>query len=312
MNQRVRVNKVSQPADLPDRGDLQALARSLARFAPHDGSFSVADNAIQIASSTRTQGEKTYTLSQPSICIVAQGAKRVTLADDSFEYNASKMVVYAAEMPIRVEITEASKANPYYCLVIPISPERLNNLVLKIFPDGVPRTEQTRSVYVGDVSAQIVEAATRMMRIIEQQDDTDLLVPHMIDEILIRLLRSSVGPAVAQLGISDSYIERISKAINQIKQHYTASLKVEELARASSMSPSSFHAHFKAVTGVTPLKFQKILRLQKARELLHSGMMDVTTVAFTVGYASASQFSREYTREFGVSPSRETAGSVTA
>ena len=246
-----------------------------------------------------------YTLSQPSICIIPQGAKRVTINNYSFIYDASKMVVYAAELPIAVSIIQASVEQPYYCMVIPLDVDVLNRLTMRVFPEGLPKAERTKTIFVGDSSERIVNAARRMMETISLQEDTEFLVPHAIEEILLRLLRSPVGPAVAQIGVNDSKIERISSAISWIKQHFTDTLRVEELARNAGMSTSSFHAHFKEVTGVSPLQFQKTLRLQHAREQLRSGIFDVTSMAYQVGYASASQFSREYSRAFGIAPSKD-------
>ncbi|WP_218312258.1 AraC family transcriptional regulator [Alteromonas antoniana] len=291
----------------PAENDLRELTRLLAKYAPHDGGFDLAECPLHVVRSSVMFTEQMYTLSQPSICIVPQGAKHVTLAQDSFEYDQKRMVVYAAEVPIHVRVTRASVEKPYYCLVIPINPKALNRLVLKVFPNGVPRCEKTRAIYVGESNARLVNAARRMMEIIEQQEDIDLLVPHVIDEILLRLLRSPVGPAVAQIGIADSKIEKIANAISWIKAHFAETIKVDELAKRAGMSTSSFHTHFKEVTQRSPLQFQKILRLQEARELLRGNLLDVTSVAFQVGYASASQFSREYTREFGVPPSKDSA-----
>ena len=289
----------------PDNNDWQTLTQLLAKYAPHDGGFDIADNAIHIVRSSQPHEELTYMLSQPSICIIAQGAKRVMLAKESFEYDQSKMVVYAAEVPIHVMITQASVALPHFCLVIPINPKALNRLVQTVFADGVPKMEKMRAVYIGDTTANIVNAARRLMEIVAQQQDTDLLVPHTIDEILLRLLRSSAGPAIAQLGLSGSHVEKIANAISWIKGHYTHTIKVDALAKQVGMSTSSFHTHFKEVTQLSPLQFQKILRLQEARHLIRGGIMDVTHVAYQVGYTSASQFSREYTREFGIAPSKD-------
>lgn len=291
----------------PAENDLLALTQLLDKYTPHDGLFNIPDGPLHVVKSSVKYSEKMYTLAQPSICIVPQGAKQVALTHGGFEYDNRKMVVYAAEVPLHVTITQASVAAPYYCLVIPIDPKTLNRLVLKVFPNGVPKAEKTRAVYVGDTSAKLVNAARRLMEIIAHQEDTDLLVPHTIDEILMRLLRSPVGPSVAQIGVADSNIEKVSKAISWIKNNFSEAIKVDELAKHAGMSTSSFHSHFKQVTQLSPLQFQKVLRLQEARELIRGGIMDVTSVAFHVGYASASQFSREYTRAFGVAPSKDIA-----
>lgn len=289
----------------PHASQIQQLINRVSRFAPHDGNFSLLDGRIHIVKSSHSQTEKTFTLAQPSLCLVPQGAKQVSLGSEGFEYDASKMVLYAAEVPLKVTVTKASADKPYYCVVIPIDGKALNRQVLKVFSQGVPAAARTRAVYVGASGAQYVSAINRMFDVITQQDNTALLVPHIIDEILLRLLCSPVGAEVAQIGVVNSKIERISVAVSFIKKHYARPLKVEALAREAGMSLSSFHTHFKQVTQLTPGQFQKMLRLQHAREQVRQGISDVTRIAFDVGYASASQFSREYSREFGIAPSKD-------
>ena len=297
---------------LPDEGtkspapaDLQALIRLLSKYAPHDDGFDLTRHGVKVFKASKPQAEKTHMLSQPSICIVPQGSKSVSFATQSFAYDKTKMVVYAAEIPINVKVTQATTKEPYFCLVIPLEPHRLNELILKVFPNGVPKTDKSRAVYVGDSNPKIIKSAVRMMELIEQQEDVDLLVPLVIDEILIRLLRSPAGPSIAQIAITDSHAEKVAKAISWFKDNYAQTIKMEDLAKTAGMSISSFHTHFKAITAMSPLQFQKTLRLQEARHLIRTKMMDVSSAAFEVGYASPSQFSREYTREFGVTPSKD-------
>ncbi|TBX20316.1 hypothetical protein TK45_15660 [Bowmanella sp. JS7-9] len=290
---------------LPEPADLARLTQLLAGFAPYDGNFNVMDGTLHVVRASGVQAEQTHSHSEPSLCIVPQGAKSVALAQGGFEYDHKKMVVYAAQVPIRARVTRASPTEPFYCLVIPLNAKRLNELVLKVFPNGAPMGSKSRAVYVGDASAQIVKSACRLIELIAAQDNPDLLVPHTIDEILFRLLRSSAGAAIAQIGIRDSHMEKVSKSLHWLRQHYDQPFKVEELAQFAGMSVSSFHNHFKDITSMTPLQYQKVLRLQEARRLLQGRIMDITRVAYSVGYTSASQFSREYTREFGVAPSKD-------
>lgn len=290
-----------------DAEDLLKLVAQLTKYAPHDGTFTLPGSNLIVARSSQVQHERTFSLSRPSLCIVPQGAKSVSLVQGQFEYDASKMVLYAAEIPLKVKITEASVSEPHLCLVIPIDPMALDRLAVRVFPDGVPQTEKPRAVYVSESSPAIIKAAIRLMRVVEEQDSPGLLIPHTIDEIFLRLLSSNIGPQVAQIGILDSHIEKITKAIGWLKGNFSKPLKVEALARLAGMSVSSFHKHFKDVTAMSPLQFQKLLRLQTAREKLRANTSDVTHVAFEVGYTSTSQFSREYSREFGIAPSRESA-----
>lgn len=289
----------------PDVVDLQELTRLLAKYAPHDDGFDLIKGGVKVFRESKQGAERTYMLSQPSICIVPQGAKSVTVSHNSFEYDCSKMVVYAAEVPMSVRVTQASQDKPYYCMVIPIDPATLSALNVKVFPKGIPKTRKASAVYVGDSNRRILKSAIRLMETIEQQEDVDLLAPLIIDEILIRLLRSPAGAAIAQIGVSDSHAEKISKAISWLKKNYAQTVKMDDLAKIAGMSVSSFHTHFKSLTQMSPLQFQKTLRLQEARNMIRVNMMDISSAAFSVGYASTSQFSREYSREFGVSPSKD-------
>lgn len=290
-----------------DKEDFCALVARLNKLAPYDGSFDLTGERVNVMRASQTATERTYLLAQPSICIVPQGVKSVSLAQSKVEYleDPSSIVVYAAEVPINLKIIEASPEVPYFCLMIPLQPKKINELLLRVFPNGVPKTNKVHAVYVENSDPKIIQAATRLLELVEQQEYTELLVPLVIDEILIRLLTSPVGPAIAQIGLADSHAEKITQAIAWLKQNYAKPIKMEELAKITGMSVSSFHNHFKAITSMSPLQFQKTLRLQEARSLMRTKMMDVSTTAFAVGYTSTSQFSREYAREFGVPPSKD-------
>lgn len=290
---------------VPEYTDLQYLSKLLSRYAPHNDHFYIPKTNIQIVRSSHTDIEKTYMLSLPSVCIVPQGCKMVNYGKASFEYGETTMVVYAAQVPLKVNVTKASEDTPYLCMVIPIEPSRIHDLMLKVFPNGFPKSDNTRAVYVGKTQSKIIKSAIRMMEFIEQQESVDLLVPLMIDEILIRLLRSPAGAAIAQIGIQESHTSKINKAIDWINEHFMETIKIEELAKLSGMSVSAFHTHFKKITTLSPLQFQKIQRLEKARELIRKQMADISSTAFKVGYMSPTQFSREYRRYFGIAPSKD-------
>ncbi len=296
-------------AAIPELSDYASLTRLLAKYAPHDGGFELIKDGVKVFRESKLGSSKAYMLSQPSVCIVPQGAKSVSLSTAGFEYDRSKMVVYSAEIPMNVKITQASKEEPYFCMVIPIEQENLNRLNAKVFPNGVPKSDKTHAVYVGDSHPNIIKSSIRLIELIEQQENVDLLAPLIVDEILIWLLRSPVGPSIAQIGMVDSHAAKVSRAITWLKNNYTKPIKMEELAKVAGMSVSSFHIHFKNVTDMSPLQFQKTLRLNEARQLILTKMMDVSSAALEVGYASASQFSREYSREFGITPSKDVVGS---
>lgn len=286
---------------------LKSMASLLTKLTPYDGYFPLLENQVHVDRSSTLSSRQHCLLALPSICIVPQGAKHVSVMQAGAEYteNASTMVVYAAEVPLDYKITQASVDDPFFCLLLPLNKDRLIELMPRVFPNGVPKTEKASSVYVKGNDLQVMKACVRLLELIAEQEYVDLLVPLAIDEILIRLLKSSVGPAIAQLGVEDSHAQKVSKAITWIKDHYAQPIKMEQLAMLSSMSVSSFHTHFKSITSMSPLQYQKTVRLQHARHLIRSLSMDVSRAAFEVGYASSSQFSREYSRAFGVSPSRD-------
>ncbi len=293
--------------DVPAATDLAKLARLIGAYAPHDGPFTLSIPGLHAVRASRTSPEAAHVMSQCGLCIVAQGAKRVILGQNVYEYDASRMVVYSAEVPVAASIIRASKTEPYLCLVVNIDPQRIAELALKVFPHGLPKVQDTRAVCVGQSNARIVNAAVRLMELVAEPEEATLLAPLVIDEVLVRLLRSPVGASVAQIGVADSSVHKVAKAISWLRDNYAESMKVESLAQLANMSASSFHQHFKAVTSISPLQFQKVLRLQEARRLMLSMMMDVNTASLKVGYLSASQFSREYSRFFGSPPATDIA-----
>ncbi|MGO9114802.1 MAG: helix-turn-helix domain-containing protein, partial [Thermoguttaceae bacterium] len=172
---------------------------------------------------------------------------------------------------------------------------------------GLPPVQERRAVYVTPADASMVNAATRLMESLAHPGDTELLAPLVVDEILIRLLRSPIGVRVAQMGFAESGVYRVAKAISWLRANFSQPMKVEDLAGLVHMSISSFHEHFKSVTSMSPLHYQKMLRLQEARRLMLSAITDAGTASQRVGYLSASQFSREYSRFFGSAPTRDIA-----
>jgi transcriptional regulator GlxA family with amidase domain len=231
----------------------------------------------------------------------------VLLGQEVYAYEPARMVVFSVDLPVAAQVTRASHAEPYLCFKLDLDPHKIAELVLKVYPHGVPQVQEKRAVYVGQANAGIVNAATRLIELMAQAGDAELLAPLVIDEILIRLLRSPVGVRVAHIGLTDSSMHRVAKAVAWLRANFSQPMNVEELAALVGMSVSSFHQHFKAVTSMSPVQYQKVLRLQEARRLMVSTMIDVGTTSRQVGYLSASQFSRDYSRCFGSAPIRDIA-----
>jgi AraC-like DNA-binding protein len=224
-----------------------------------------------------------------------------------YEYDASRMIVFSVALPVASQITRASHSEPYLAFKLGLDPHKIAELVLKVYPHGLPPVQERRAVYVTPIDASLVNAATRLMTCLAQPGDVELLAPLVMDEILIRLLRGPIGVRVAQMGFAESSVHRIAKAISWLRANFSQPMKVEDLAEMVHMSVSSFHEHFKSVTSMSPLHYQKVLRLQEARRLMLSTIVDAGTASQRVGYLSASQFSREYSRFFGSAPTKDIA-----
>jgi AraC-like DNA-binding protein len=302
----VPLRRASNGADAVEP-DTAHLARLIAAYAPHDGSFDLRIPGVHVARFSRTNKECVHTLSLSSLCIVAQGAKTVIVGNEVFEYDASRMIVFSVALPVAAQVTRASQSEPYLSLRLDLDPHKIADLVLKVFPHGLPSAHERSAVYVTPAEECILNATRRLMECLAQPGDAELVAPLVMDEVLIRLLRSPIGVRVAQMGFAESSVNRVAKAISWLREIYSQPMKVEDLAEMVHMSLSSFHEHFKSVTSMSPLHYQKVLRLQEARRLMLSTMMDAGAASQRVGYLSPSQFSREYSRFFGSAPTKDIA-----
>jgi len=287
--------------------DTSKLAGLLAAYAPHDGSFDLRIPGLMVSRISRVNKECVHALRVSSLCIVAQGGKTVIVGDQVYEYDAAQMIVFSVALPVAAQVTQASPSQPYLSLRLELDPHKIAELVLKVYPRGLPPVQQRSAVYLTAVDDCMVNAAIRLMECLAHPGDAELLGPLVTEEILIRLLRSPIGIRVAQMGFAESSVQRIAKAISWLRENYSQPMKVEQLAEMVHMSVSSFHEHFKAVASMSPLQYQKVLRLQEARRLMLSAMVDAGTASQRVGYLSPSQFSREYSRFFGSAPTRDIA-----
>ena len=302
----VSIRRASNAVDQSDP-DMAKLARLLAAYAPHDGSFELAVPGLHASRFSRANTECFHAIRLPSLCIVAQGAKTTIVGQEVYEYDPSRMLVFSVALPIAAQITQASHSEPYLAFKLDLDPHKIAELVLKVYPHGLPPVQERRAVYVTPIDASVVNAATRLMSCLAQPGDAELLSPLVTDEILIRLLRGPIGVRVAQMGFAESSVHRVAKAISWLRANFSQPMKVEDLAEMVHMSVSSFHEHFKSVTSMSPLHYQKVLRLQEARRLMLSTITDAGTACQRVGYLSASQFSREYSRFFGSAPTKDIA-----
>ncbi|HTZ75003.1 MAG TPA: AraC family transcriptional regulator [Candidatus Aquilonibacter sp.] len=303
------ISRQLRPHDAGSEGEPHAskLARLIAAYAPHDGTFDLRIPGLHVSRFSRLNEGCVHGVQVPSVCFIAQGAKTIIVGQDLYEYDATRMLVFSVALPVAAQVTKASQSEPYLAFRMDLDPQKIAELVLKVYPQGVPPVKEKSAVYVSATDMGIVSAAARLVECLAQPGDAELIAPLITDEILVRLLRSPIGARVAQIGFAESSVQRVAKAISWLRANFSQPMRVEELAGLVHMSVSSFHDHFKSVTSMSPLHYQKVLRLQEARRLMLSAMADASAASRRVGYLSASQFSREYSRFFGCAPTKDIA-----
>jgi AraC-like DNA-binding protein len=285
--------------------DATELARLLSSHTPYDGDFPLRHAGLHAIRVSRPSTTVAHSVQSASVCIVVGGAKRVMIGEDSYEYAEGQLAFFSVDLPLAWQITRATHTDPYLVLKIDVNPERIVELAAKVFPRGIPQPSETKPLYVMDADAEVLDAATRLLRLMSHPLDAELLAPLVLDEILIRLLRSPMGARIAQLGAAESSLYRVGSAVSWLREHFDETVDVEQLAKHVNMSGTHFHRQFKAVTSMSPLQFQKALRLQEARRLMLTSNLDAGAAGRRVGYMSASQFTREYSRVFGTPPTRD-------
>ena len=242
---------------------------------------------------------------EPSICVVAQGAKRVLLGDDTYVYDAHHYLITAVHLPTMVQIIEASVTRPYLGLRLKLDLRTAAQLMVDSNLPVSREQQMDRGMATGRMTPELLDAFRRLVALLGQEQDIPILAPVIEREIIYRLLVGSQGRRLRQIATAGSHGHRLAGAIQWLKDHFSESLKVEDLAARTGMSASTFHHHFRSMTALSPLQYQKKLRLQEARRLMLVEQRDAATAAFEVGYESPSQFSREYKRLFGAPPLRD-------
>ena len=242
---------------------------------------------------------------EPVFCLAVQGAKRLLLGERDYVYDRSRFLVVAVDLPVMGAVIEASEDEPFLCIVL-----RLSRLAIVDILANLPAVETAdRSVGIvgGPTGPDLLDPVLRLVRLSGRPQEAVVLAPLYEREILYRLLAGPAGAVLRQMVKGDSRLGRIDRAIDWIKRHYNEPMRIERLAEVAGMSQASLHRHFRAVTSMSPLQFQKQMRLQEARRRLVAERLDAGSVGFSVGYESQSQFSREYARLFGAPPARDAA-----
>ncbi|PGM56067.1 AraC family transcriptional regulator [Bacillus sp. AFS053548] len=283
---------------------LSELIQIIDRNTSHEGVNETLINSLFFIRESNITDPK-YRVYKPSLCIVVSGVKELLLGNERFKYGPGNYLVASVDLPVTGQVIEATPSAPYLALKLEFNPSQ----ILEILTDTeIPTNSMEnakRAIFVNELEGSILDAVIRLARLLDSTEDIPILAPIFTKEILYRVLRGQNGSILQQIAIEGSTTNRISEVIEQIKANFYKSLRIEELAEIANMSVSSLHRHFKDVTAMSPLQFQKHLRLQEARLLLLSESSDAAEVAFRVGYESPSQFSREYSRLFGFPPKED-------
>jgi AraC-like DNA-binding protein len=270
-------------------------------FTDGEGQHPTAIRNLQIV---RSDGRTApaHRMYDPSLCLVVQGEKEASVGSQAYRFGAGEYLMLSVDLPVTGRVTQASPGQPFLCLVLALEPATVYGIVKELHQPEPAGPEAKRGIYQDRVDPDLADAMLRLLRCLKCESDTAVLAPFILGEITYRLLGSPHGFMVRQLGVAGSRTLRIAKAVDWIRSHYDQPLRMEHLAKLASMSQSAFFQHFKQVTTLSPLRYQKELRLQEARRLLSTELADAATAAFRVGYESPSQFSREYARMFGLPP----------
>ena len=244
---------------------------------------------------------------KPAFCFVVQGEKRALLGEEVFCYDPGYYLIFSVDLPLVFQVGEVSEEKPYLSLMMNLDPSLVASVIMESGLEIKKGGASVKGINVSSVDGELLDAVVRLIRLLETPHAQKVLVPHVMKEIIYRLLIGGQGARLSHLMNSEGDTRRIAKAIGQLRENFNQPLQIENMARELGMSVSGFHHHFKSVTAMSPLQFQKQIRLQEARRLMLSGDLDAASAGFRVGYDDASHFNREYKRLFGTPPQRDIA-----
>jgi AraC-like DNA-binding protein len=249
--------------------------------------------------------QPTSIMYEPRICVIAQGAKRVLLGDDTYVYDKQHFLITSVDLPTFVQIIKASREKPCLGLILKLDKREMSQLMVDSHLPPPHPQQSSRGMATGEVTLPLLSTFQRLIDLLDEPKDIPILAPIIKREIFYRLLVGDQGVRLRQMASTGSQSQQIARAVDWLRGNFTQPLRIDDLAAQVNMSTSTFHHHFRAVTAMSPLQYQKWLRLNEARRLLLAENQDATTAAFQVGYESPSQFSREYSRLFGAPPLRD-------
>ncbi|MBD2065968.1 AraC family transcriptional regulator [Leptolyngbya sp. FACHB-671] len=279
------------------------LAQRMARAITADGVIQPLQG-LRLARSSKMR-QKVYGVSNPTFCVIAQGRKEIYLGGNPYQYDPHNYLLATAELPIVSWVLEASEDQPYLGLQLCLDAALVGAVMVEIGQLPPQNQKAVKAIEVSPLDATLLDATVRLVRLLDSPTEARVLLPLITREIIYRLLVSEQGHRLRQMTILGGHTHRIAQSVERICREFNQPLYVEEIAREIGMSISSFHHHFKEVTAMSPLQFQKQLRLQEAQRLMIGEALDAATAGYRVGYDDASQFNREYKRLFGVTPMRD-------
>ena len=290
--------------ELSDADAVSVLAHAVGRFAQTDGDYTTAIPALTLHR-RGAPTEPLHCIYSLGLGVIAQGAKQVMLGDEVINYSPGRSMLTTIDLPVVSHVTQASVRKPFLGLLLTLDPRQIVQMASELDLPHPSRERTFRPVSIERLDEALLDALIRLVELLEEPALVPRLAPLIQQEITVRLLTGRYGPQLHHLVAVGSPSHQIAKAVAWLKQNFTHVLHVDDLAARTHMSPSTFRLHFRAITGMSPLQFQKQLRLQEARQLMLNQSLDAGHAGGRVGYESASQFSREYSRLFGAPPQRD-------
>lgn len=291
--QRIRINRTE-------------LIKRMNRAVSEDG-LSEPFPGIVLGRFSRPTEEQVYAMFKPSFCIIAQGSKEVHLGEQVFRYDPGHYLISTVVLPVVSQVVEASEEKPYLGFQLNLDPTVVASVMMESGLETKKAGASVTAMNVSPIEDELLEAALKLVKLLDTPEEMKFLAPLIVREIIYRLLRGEQGARLSHLLVSEGDTRRITRAVNHLREHMEEPLKIENLARDLGMSVSGFHYHFKSVTAMSPVQFQKQMRLQEARRLMLGEDLDVASASFRVGYEDPSYFSRQYKKFFGTPPQRDIA-----
>ncbi|HEU5102024.1 MAG TPA: AraC family transcriptional regulator [Roseiflexaceae bacterium] len=299
----LRNSELSAPEVQRALASREELVERLARAFRDDGTAEpLAGLMLRRASSPTELG---HGVSYPSFCVISQGSKVVLLGDHRYRYDPAHYLIATAALPVATRIVEASPERPYLGLVLKLDPSLVGSVMIETGQLALASQSAVTAIDVSPLDVDLLDAVVRLIRLLDAPTDACFLAPLVTREIIYRLLRGAQGRRLGQIAAFGGPTQRIGAAVERLRNNFDQPLYIEDIARELGMSVSGFHHHFRALTAMSPLQFQKQLRLQEARRLMLGEGLDAASAGYRVGYGNASHFTREYKRLFGAPPMRD-------